>query len=924
MAFVGSLSGSLGTIAVTGSLIPVSVSNNLGSPSSKWQTVFANNLTGSIQKTGGGQDFIKAGPNITANYNGLGQWEITGASAPSAPGQVFTEASAVAAYTTSSIAIGFNAAASSKGTDVFFVVSGSTPGANTSLFAGPVVSSGSITVKDNGNIVATITGPGVISGSGLQTVGNLAVQGTSALTGDVTFGGNIVADANEAKSIFAAVTSNAITVGGAGSSVDVAGNLKVSGNQISGSAGGNILLGAAGAVTVAGNLTVNGGLTGSIQKTTNGQDFIKAGPNVTANYNSLGQWEITGTASSAPSYFTEAALNKIYTTGSVAVGFAGAASSKGTDVFFAVSSSNPAVSTSTFSGPSVGSGSFTLKDNLTNVPVANIDVAGVISGSGLQSAGNLFVQGTSSLVGNVTVTGDVAVNGGDITTTAATFNLVNTNATTVNIAGAASSTFIGAPSGRVVVPGDLEVQGTTTTVSSSNLIIKDPLVGFGFASGAVPASSTGDRGFIGAYVGSGNSNVAFGYSLSNTAFVATKTNSDSTSTTFNVADLQPIRASRFQVSGSTAELKGNGSTIQLSGSQIDLLTGPNGTQYFSDGANFFNVGLAGSNVNLAGQTGYDLTLRAGNNVNVSGSTAIVQHDAANHLTVRTREGGSYVRLLSSSLAPGAGGSAAGEGNVAKLLGLTATSLVREAASGKNVILSGSTVYANAAANGFVFQNNGGDIFKVSTTAVNTVTLDTQGPSTTLNLGTTTPTTINIGTGSASTVNIGTISGKTTVNNDLFLRTGIVAVSTNATPITLISSGNIVSKLDINNDGAGHYFDITNWNNDSQFRVYEDSGAHVSGTLAVSGSTTLGRSASDRVTFNATVNSSILPAADVTHTLGSSDFRWAHIYTGDLHLRNERGDYTLIEEPDFLSIRFNKNGKRYKFLLERVPELDESR
>ena len=83
---------------------------------------------------------------------------------------------------------------------------------------------------------------------------------------------------------------------------------------------------------------------------------------------------------------------------------------------------------------------------------------------------------------------------------------------------------------------------------------------------------------------------------------------------------------------------------------------------------------------------------------------------------------------------------------------------------------------------------------------------------------------------------------------------------------------------------------------------------IAGTLGVSGSTTFGASA--------------LPSADMTYDLGSPSFRWANVYTGDLHLRNDRGDYTLIEEEDFLTIRFNKTGKRYKFLLERTPELDE--
>lgn len=77
-----------------------------------------------------------------------------------------------------------------------------------------------------------------------------------------------------------------------------------------------------------------------------------------------------------------------------------------------------------------------------------------------------------------------------------------------------------------------------------------------------------------------------------------------------------------------------------------------------------------------------------------------------------------------------------------------------------------------------------------------------------------------------------------------------------------------------------------------------------------------------VTGSFSMKGNILPDQDVFYTLGSETKRWAHVYTGDLHLRNERGDYTLIEEEEFLSIRFNKTGKRYKFLLEPVPELDE--
>ena len=67
---------------------------------------------------------------------------------------------------------------------------------------------------------------------------------------------------------------------------------------------------------------------------------------------------------------------------------------------------------------------------------------------------------------------------------------------------------------------------------------------------------------------------------------------------------------------------------------------------------------------------------------------------------------------------------------------------------------------------------------------------------------------------------------------------------------------------------------------------------------------------------------ILPGLDLATDLGSATNRFRNIYTGDLHLKNDRGDYTLIEEEDCLTIRFNNSGKRYRFLLERAPEYDE--
>ena len=54
-------------------------------------------------------------------------------------------------------------------------------------------------------------------------------------------------------------------------------------------------------------------------------------------------------------------------------------------------------------------------------------------------------------------------------------------------------------------------------------------------------------------------------------------------------------------------------------------------------------------------------------------------------------------------------------------------------------------------------------------------------------------------------------------------------------------------------------------------------------------------------------------------LGTSSLRFKNIYTMDLHLANDRGDWTIIEEEDYLSLRNNKNGKMFKILMQEISE-----
>lgn len=91
-----------------------------------------------------------------------------------------------------------------------------------------------------------------------------------------------------------------------------------------------------------------------------------------------------------------------------------------------------------------------------------IDVTGTSTFTGnssfggtLTTTGNVTVGGnlttTGDIIGNETVTGDLTVTGGDITTTAATATVFNANATTLNVGGAATTVALGAAAGTVSV-----------------------------------------------------------------------------------------------------------------------------------------------------------------------------------------------------------------------------------------------------------------------------------------------------------------------------------------------------------------------------------------------------------------------------------------------------------------------------------------
>jgi len=177
--------------------------------------------------------------------------------------------------------------------------------------------------------------------------------------------------------------------------------------------------------------------------------------------------------------------------------------------------------------------------------------------------------------------------------------------------------------------------------------------------------------------------------------------------------------------------------------------------------------------------------------------------------------------------------------------------------------------------------------------------------TTANVFNTVATTVNA-FGAAATLNVGNASAAQTISiGNASTDNSTYNLGTGATANTKTKAINIGTGGD-----AGSTTNITLGSGNGGTTAVRDA-------LTVDGNTTLGNANSDTITFTARAASNLEPTTDSLYDLGSVGRRWKNIYTGDLHLRNDRGNWTIIEEREFLSITNNITGKRYKFVLQEI-------
>jgi len=185
-----------------------------------------------------------------------------------------------------------------------------------------------------------------------------------------------------------------------------------------------------------------------------------------------------------------------------------------------VLSTNPILVT-----PNLGTPSAITLTNATGLPVGT-GISGLGTGVATflgqtPTSANLATLITDETGSGALVFGTSPAITTSLTTPSASFDLVNTGATTVNFAGAGTTVNIGALTGNtnirnnMVIAGNLLVQGTTTTVSSTTLDVADK--NLTLAKGAAD-SATAD----GAGITIDGANATFNYVHATTAFTSSQ------------------------------------------------------------------------------------------------------------------------------------------------------------------------------------------------------------------------------------------------------------------------------------------------------------------------------------------------------------------------------------------------------------------
>ena len=252
---------------------------------------------------------------------------------------------------------------------------------------------------------------------------------------------------------------------------------------------------------------------------------------------------------------------------------------------------------------------------------------------------------------------------------------------------------------------------------------------------------------------------------------------------------------------------------------------------------------------------------------------------------------------------------------------TTPSVVAELASATGNFRTIGSIYSGSTLIGNTTGPYGKTEATLNVNSAVTVTTNTSSNTFTIGTGTYFVSNGNVGIGNSSPVHKLSVNGTGyfggTVN-----ATGAISTSGAAMNIT----GGANPYLYLTDGTYGGYLQIAS----SLLNLYHANaisfspGASTSTYLASNGNVGVGNTTpADKLV----VAGNIMPSGDNSYNLGSASLRWANVYTGDLHLSNERtrgndidgttGNWTIQEGESELYIINNKNGKKFKFKLEEM-------
>ena len=300
----------------------------------------------------------------------------------------------------------------------------------------------------------------------------------------------------------------------------------------------------------------------------------------------------------------------------------------------------------------------------------------------------------------------------------------------------------------------------------------------------------------------------------------------------------------------------------------------------SDGTTAISLAAATGNVTLPGDlavNGGDITTSAGtfNLVNATATTVNIAGGATSAVNV---------------------GNASGTTTMSGFVTCSSDLAV----NGSNISTTSATVNMFTGARSLTF-NLG------STSDISTITIGRSGNASSTNIATGNNTTggatktVNIGTntGPSATANINIGSsgslGRTTLNNDVALTTGnlIGAPGAGANVLTLISSGNLIAKLDTDNNSPGHRFEVWDYLNAAKFAVGENGNAEIAGALLITGSSL---STATTTTFNllTTALTGTLNVSSLANSINIGGSITTSSFTGDIAVAGRTSIATVVE------------------------------